>query len=119
MRIIILILIAAVLSLFSVAPTSAQMIDDCSHAPTIAALRTCVQHAINNGDIDTVGVGRSLLTKLDTAQKSVDRGQPVVAINQLNAFINELGAQAGKHIAIDHATHMRIHAQNVIVVLHG
>ena len=119
MRIMILILIAAVHSLFSVAPTSAQMLDDCSHTPTIAALRTCIQHAINNGDINTVGVGRSLLTKLDTAQKSVDRGQPVAALNQLNAFINELDAQAGKHITIDHATHLRLHAQHVIAVLHG
>jgi hypothetical protein len=117
MRILILALIAAALSVSAGVPASATAMDDCSHAPTIAALRTCVQHAIDQGHIDNPGVAHSLLAKLDNAQKAVDRDQPVVAIAKLNAFIHELDAQAGKHIAIEHATHMRSHAQDVIAAL--
>lgn len=119
MRIVILALIAATLSVFTAAPASAQMMDDCSHAPTIAALRTCVQHAADQGYIDNAGVTRSLLAKLDAAQKAADHGQPSVAINNLEAFIHELEAQSGKHIAPEHADHMRTHAQDVIAALDG
>ena len=117
MRIMILALIAAALSVPVAVPASAAAMEDCSHAPTIAALRSCVQHAIDNGHIDNPGVARSLLAKLDSAQKSVDRSQPAVAINKLEAFIHELDAQAGKHIETEHATHMRTHAQDVITAL--
>ena len=117
MRIMILALIAAALSVSVAVPASAAAMDDCSHAPTIAALCTCVQHAIDNGHIDNPGVGQSLLAKLDSAQRSLDRSQPAVAINQLEAFIHELDAQAGTHIETQHATHMRTHAQDVITAL--
>jgi hypothetical protein len=119
MRIMILALIAAALSVSIAVPASAAAMDDCSHAPTIAALRTCVQHAIDNGHIDNPGVARSLLAKLDSAQKSVDHSQPAVAINKLEAFVHELDAQAGKHIVAEHAAHLRMHAQDVIATLGG
>lgn len=117
MRILILALIAVALGLSAAPPVSAAEMEDCSHAPTIAALRSCVQHAIEHGHIDNPGVGQSLLAKLDSAQRSVDRSQPAVAINQLEAFIHELDAQAGTHIETEHAAHMRTHAQEVIVAL--
>lgn len=117
MRIIMLALIAVALGLSAAAPASAAEMEHCSHAPTIAALRTCVQHAIDQGHIDNPGVGRSLLAKLDSAQRSVDRSQPAVAINKLAAFIHELDAQAGAHIETEHADHMRTHSQEVIVAL--
>jgi hypothetical protein len=117
MRIMILALIAVALGLSAAAPASAAEMEHCSHEATIAALRTCVEHAIDHGHIDNQGVGRSLLAKLDSAQRSVDRSQPAVAINQLEAFIHELDAQAGQHIATEHADHMRSHAQDVIAAL--
>ena len=43
------------------------------------------------------------MAKLDAAQAAFDRGQTHVAVNLLNAFINEVNAQSGKHIAADHA----------------
>jgi hypothetical protein len=117
MRIMILALIAVALGLSAAGPASAAEMDHCSHAPKIAALSSCVQHAIEHGHIANRGVGRSLLAKLDSAQRSVDRSQPAVAINKLEAFIHELDAQAGKHIETEHATHLRTHAQEVIAAL--
>jgi hypothetical protein len=117
MRILFLALIAVALGLFSAAPTSAAEMEHCAHAPTISALRTCVQHAIDHGHIDNLGVGQSLLAKLDSAQRSLDRSQPAVAINQLEAFIHELDAQSGRHIETEHATHLRTHAQHVVTAL--
>jgi hypothetical protein len=117
MRIILLALIAVALGLSAAAPASAAEMEHCAHAPTIAALRNCVQHAIDHGHIANQGIGRSLLAKLDNAQRAVNRNQPAVAINQLEAFIHELDAQSGVHIHPEHADHMRSHAQEVIMAL--
>lgn len=117
MRIIILALIAIGLSLFAATPASAAAMDACSHAPTITALRACVQHAIDSGHIANQGLGRSLLAKLDSAQEALDRGQAAVAIAKLEALIHELDAQAGQQIETEHADHIRTHAQDVIVAL--
>ncbi len=98
----------------------AQTSDDCVHAPTISSLRICVQHAADQGFIDNQGVTNSLLAKLDAAQAAQDRGQTEVTINQLDAFIHEVQAQAGKHIDPMHAQHLVMHAQMVIHALqHG
>ena len=42
-----------------------------------------------------------------------------MAVNLLRAFTNEVNAQAGKHIAADHAGHLVEHAQKVIAALGG
>ncbi len=95
----------------------AQTSDECIHAPTISSLRTCVQHAADEGFIDNQGVTNSLLAKLDAAQAALDRGQTSVAINNLEAFIHEVQAQAGKHIQQEHAGQLVEHAQVVIQAL--
>jgi hypothetical protein len=97
----------------------AQASDDCVHAPTISSLRTCVQHAADQGFIDNQGVTNSLLAELDAAQAAQDRGQTSVVINQLDAFIHEVQAQAGKHIDSMHAQHLVMHAQMVFQALGG
>jgi len=97
----------------------AQTTDDCALTPTIASLTTCVEHAASQGLITSQGVANSLLAKLDAAQAAFDRGQTSVAINDLQAFIYEVQAQAGKHIDSMHAQHMVMHAQLVIQALGG
>src|SRR6266487_2045914 len=92
----------------------AQANDVCVHEPTISSLRACVQHAADEGFIDNQGVTNSLLAKLDAAQAALDRGQTSVAINNLEAFIYEVQAQAGKHIQQEHAGQLVEHAQVVI-----
>ncbi len=97
----------------------AQTSDDCIHAPTISSLRTCVQHAADQGFIDNQGVTNSLLAKLDAAQTAQDRGQTGAAIKLLNSFIHVVQAQADKHIEQEHAQHLVMHAQLVIQALGG
>lgn len=95
----------------------AQTSDECVHAPTISSLRTCVQHAADEGFINNQGVTNSLLAQLDAAQAALDHGQTGAAINLLNAFIHEVQAQTGKHIEQEHAQHLVMHAQMVIQAL--
>jgi hypothetical protein len=84
---------------------------------TIAGLRECVQHGVDTGHITNRGVANSLFAKIDAAQRAANRGQPQVAIAQLQAFIHEVNAQSGKLILAEHATHMMQHAQAVIAAL--
>ena len=89
----------------------------CTHEATVASLRLCVRHAANQGFIDNQGITRSLLAKLDAAQAAVERGQPVVATKILAAFVRQVEAQTGKHIASPHAEHLVMHAAMVIEAL--
>ncbi|MBN2105119.1 hypothetical protein JW835_13855 [bacterium] len=51
------------------------------------------------GDIDTSGLANSLIVKLETAQKQLEKEKTDQVLNVLNAFLNELKAQQGKHIS--------------------
>lgn len=104
-------------NLLTTGTARAQTTDDCVHTPTIDSLKICVEHAASQGFIDNQGITNSLLVKLDAAQAALDRGQTSVAINSLQAFINEVQAQAGKHIKQPHAGHLVEHAQMVIQAL--
>jgi hypothetical protein len=89
----------------------------CTHEPTVQSLHDCVVHAAEAGYIDNLGVTQSLLAKLDAAQTALDRGQTDVAVNNVQAFIAIVGAQAEKHIVVEHAAHMVEHANHVITAL--
>jgi competence protein ComGC len=111
--------IVAVLLLMA-APAFAAEDHACDHnGTTIESLHHCVVHAYEMEHITNKGVANSLLAQLDAAQAALDRGQSGVAVNLLHAFINEVHAQAGKHIVADHAPHLAEHAQNVITALGG
>jgi hypothetical protein len=108
-----------IVSLIGARPALADMSMECSHdMATVESLQMCVQHAYEQGYVDK-GVAQSLFAKLDAAQAAVDRGQPDVAINILQPFVQEVEAQAGKHIQADHAMHMAHHAEMVIAALSG
>lgn len=96
---------------------SASPAQECSHEVTIQSLSQCVHHAYDEGLIDNQGVALSLLAKLDAAQAAQSRGSNAVAVNLLQAFINEVRAQSGVHIQAMHAEHMIMHAQMVIEAL--
>ncbi|WP_455286399.1 Ig domain-containing protein, partial [[Eubacterium] cellulosolvens] len=51
-----------------------------------------------SGDIDNHGIMNSLISKLDAAKSQLDSGNTKAAANILQAFINHLEAQKGKHI---------------------
>lgn len=92
----------------------------CPHGgATIADLMHCVDHAAMIGHIDGAGIVQSLLAKLDSAQAALNRGQAEVAVSKLYALTNQVEAQAGKHIAANHAPHSLDHIQRVIDALGG
>lgn len=106
-----------IFGLVGASPAKAQAGEACPSDATVQSLQTCVQHAADQGFIDNQGVANSLLAKLRAAQNAVDRNQTDVASNQLQAFIEEVRAQAGIHIEQMHADHMISHAQVVIQAL--
>jgi FIMAH domain-containing protein len=115
-KFLVVVLTLIVLGLIAPIPAHAQ-IDHCSHDATIQSLRTCVLHAVAEGHIDNRGITSSLLAKLDAAQAALDRDHTEVAVNLLDAFVREVRAQSGKHIAQEHAEHLLMHAQLVIQLL--
>jgi len=117
-----LLLVLSVIAMLSLLAAPALAAGDmtCDHSgTTIQSLHHCVMHASDMAHIDNKGVAKSLMAKLDGAQAALDRGQTRVAINKLNAFINEVNAQSGKHIASDHAGMLVEHANKVIAALGG
>lgn len=65
---------------------------------TIEDVRNDVNIAYNLNLITNSGIRQSLLSKLDVIESAINRGQKKTATNQLNAFINEVNAQKGKHM---------------------
>ncbi len=53
------------------------------------------------------GIENSLISKIDAAAKSFDKGKSKTATNQLEAFINEVDAQDGKKLDSDTAAMLR------------
>lgn len=117
-RVLSVFVLLALLTAVLAVPAFASEEHTCSHdMNTVESLHHCVNHALEMGHITNAGVGNALLAKLNGAQVAVDRGQPAVAINKLNAFINQVQAQSGAHIDAMHADHMIMHAQMVIAAL--
>ncbi|HLE09375.1 MAG TPA: hypothetical protein VI914_07080, partial [Thermodesulfobacteriota bacterium] len=56
----------------------------------------------------------SLLKKAEAAEESIERGNTRAAENELNALINEVEAQRGKHITDDAAKMLIEDAQYII-----
>lgn len=50
---------------------------------------------------------------------ALDRGQTSVAVRKLESFVRKVDAQTGKHIAAEHAAHLRMQAEAVIAALRG
>lgn len=92
----------------------AQANHDCVQISTIDALEACVKHAASQGIITDRGVTRSLLAKLDAAEKDLKQGDTTNAIDQLKAFIDEVQAESGKHIDAAHVQQMVMRVQMMI-----
>lgn len=57
-----------------------------------------VNTAYEKGWIDNHGIANSLIKKLENANKQLEKGKTIQAINMLNAFLNEVEAQKEKHL---------------------
>jgi len=64
----------------------------------IDELKAEIEELGSEGEIDNQGIVTSLIAKLNVVQKLVEDGKIDQAENILNAFINEVQAQSGKHI---------------------
>ncbi len=104
-------------TLITPANARAQTGDGCVHQPTIGSLTMCVKHAAAQGFINSKEVTHRLLAKLDMAEEAVKDDCTSRAIHLLKAFIHEVKAQSGKHIASVHAKYLVMHAQMVIQAL--
>jgi 2',3'-cyclic-nucleotide 2'-phosphodiesterase (5'-nucleotidase family) len=70
---------------------------------TIDSLKDSLKRFLDEGKIDDVGVYNALLSKLEAFQAGVSRGKNASAANVLQAFINQVTAQSGKHITAEAA----------------
>jgi 2',3'-cyclic-nucleotide 2'-phosphodiesterase (5'-nucleotidase family) len=73
-----------------------------------------LEAAYEDGMIANKGIYNSLLKKLEGAQTSLQKGQANAVYNKLEAFLNELAAQAGKKVDADAAASLTADAQWVI-----
>ena len=83
-------------------------------AATIDSLIALVDEFYELGYIDDLGIKDSLLDKLYAAKAKIERGQARTAKNILNAFINHVKAQRGKHISTEKADILVSNAQLII-----
>jgi len=65
------------------------------------------------------GIEKSLLAKLDVAEKKITQEQYSPARNTLNAFIKEVNAQRGKAITVTQANELSVMAQRIITSIPG
>lgn len=63
---------------------------------------------------DTVSVLDALITRLEAAQCAFSKRQPVMAIQLLNKFVQEVQGHAGRRIDFEVANHLVAHAQAIM-----
>jgi 5'-nucleotidase/UDP-sugar diphosphatase len=66
---------------------------------TLDSLMADLASFFESGDIDTKGVFNSLMVKLEGAKSALSKDNAQSAANKLEAFLNEVMAQSGVHIA--------------------
>lgn len=81
---------------------------------TISSMKSGLIRLFQEGKIDNLGIFTSLLYKLTSAQRALDKGMWWTAINILNAFISDVQAQSGVHITPQAASNLIAEAKSVI-----
>ncbi|HWR58253.1 MAG TPA: hypothetical protein VN328_05130, partial [Thermodesulfovibrionales bacterium] len=70
---------------------------------TIDGSLSLISEFLASGAIDNTGLAGSLSSQLDSALAAANSGNTQTADNILNAFINHVTAQSGKHISAEAA----------------
>lgn len=73
-----------------------------------------IRQILEAGQIDNEGIAGSLIATLKGVQGALDRGSQEAAENALQAFLNKVDAQAGKHIS-DEAAGLLTEAASLIM----
>lgn len=79
-------------------PITVEKVTALDPTSTIDEMIAYINTGVNDGAIDTEGLGNSLISKLEVAKKQIEKEKFQQAVNALNAFLNELEAQHEKHI---------------------
>lgn len=80
-------------------------------------LRTIIHYkeqALSRGWIKDQGIGISLDAKLNAASASLARGDAKTAVNELNALLHEVDAQAGKQLSSEAVALLKFNTQYLI-----
>ncbi|MBN2031569.1 T9SS type A sorting domain-containing protein [bacterium] len=85
--------------------------------PPVEAIENVIA-IIENLDLHH-GTENSLIIKLNNAIKSLQKGNDNAAVNQLNAFINEVEVQIGKKISERNADNLIFYAESIINAIQG
>jgi len=72
--------------------------------PTTAGITNVIGSFLTTGAIDKFGIANALTSKLSMAQSFISAGDNQTAVNILDALINQLNAQSGKHISASAAS---------------
>lgn len=83
---------------------------------TTSGVLTDLRDDVENSDL-SLGIRNSLIAKLKNTLKSLEKGNNGTAINQLNAFINEVEAQRGKAITNEKADELIAKAELIIDII--
>lgn len=87
-----------------------------SPADQIRAMQAAIQEYVGRGDI-APSAARPMLSKLDSALRSLKKGNVTPAVHQMEAFIRFVSAQSGKKIASSAAEDLLAQAEAVIAQL--
>lgn len=79
--------------------------------------RECIAKHIDNGDI--MDIGSSLVSKFDNFFANFDLENNTAALNQLDAFMNEVSSQRGEKISEDVANALIVRAQTLHNIMTG
>jgi hypothetical protein len=83
----------------------------------LAAIDTLLSYkhqALSLGWITNQGIANSLDSKLDNAKSKLTAGDTTAAKNMLNAFVNEVEAQNGKHLSSEAYALLKFNAEYLI-----
>jgi hypothetical protein len=72
------------------------------------------EQALKLGWIDSPGIASSLDAKLNAAQQAMQAGDNNTAVNILGALVNEVDAQAGKHLSSEAVALLKFNAQFLV-----
>ena len=92
-------------------------VSDTTVMPVESLLDTLVslkEQSVANGSIDNQGIANSLDSKLDNARSRLEAGDSTAAKNMLNAFVNEVETQNGKHLTQDAYLLLKFNAGYII-----
>ena len=98
-----------------------------SLADAFSTLITAIESMQEQGLITNYGVARSLKTKIENAKKSYLKksylksspGSVRASINQVEAALNELSAQTGKHLSEEASLILNKFCTNIVTALNG